>query len=77
MVFSFSLKSGGRRFDIFVVAGGTVRCVTTYGTTGDGGIVGLTTFCFQRSTDKIFTHDYTEIVSSLKCTWYFCFIVPE
>ena len=46
--------------------------VTTYGTTGDGGIVGLTTFCFQRSTDKIFTHDYTEIVSLLKCTWYFC-----
>ena len=27
-----------------------------------------------RSNDKIFAHDYTEIVSSLKCTWYFCFI---
>ena len=49
--------------------------VTTYGAAGDGGIVGLTTFCFQRSTDKIFTHIYTEIVASLKCTWYFCIFV--
>ena len=49
--------------------------VTAYGATGDGGIVGLTTFCFQRTTDKIFTHDYTEIVYSLKCTWYFCIFV--
>ena len=49
--------------------------VTTYGNTGDGGIVGLRTFCFQCWTDKIFTHDYTEIISSLKCTWYFCILV--
>ena len=27
------------------------------------------------STDKISTHDYTEIVSSLKCTWNFCIFV--
>ena len=33
-------------------------------------------FCFQRSTNKIFTPDFTEIFSSLKCTWYFvCFVL--
>ena len=32
-------------------------------------------FAFSAQTDKIFTHDYTEIVSSLKCTWYFCIFV--
>ena len=46
--------------------------VKPYGASGEGGIIGLMTFCFQRSTNKIFTHDYTEIFSSLKCTCYFC-----
>ena len=45
----------------------------TYGATGGGGIVGLT-FCFQRSTNKTFIPDYTEIFSSLKCTLYISFL---
>ena len=37
---------------------------------GDGGIVSLTIFCFQFSTNKISTPDCTETFSSLNCTWY-------
>ena len=48
--------------------------VTTYGATGDDGIVGLTAFCFQCSTNKTSTPHYTDIFSSLKCTWCFVFL---
>ena len=45
--------------------------VTAYGATGDDGIVGLTTFCFQCSTNKIFTPHYSCSLTEM----YTCFIM--
>ena len=70
----FWLKSGDRRFDIFVVAGGNVRCRYNLRYNRWRRHCRLDDLSFQCATYKIFTPHYTEIFSSLKCTWYFVFL---
>ena len=72
IIFLFSLKAEGRRFDGFVNAGGTVGVSTTNcGVTADGVVYRLDDPWFQCSFNMIFTLDFTVIWTSLKCIWYF------
>ena len=72
IIFLFSLKAEGRRFDGFVNAGGTVGVSTTNcGVTADGVVYRLDDPWFQCSFNMIFTLDFTVICTSLKCIWYF------
>ena len=70
-VFLISQMEGDRRVDDFFVSAHTVSChYDDLRCHRWRRVVGLRIFCFQCSINIIYTHGFTVIFASLKCTWY-------